>query len=85
MRTLTLRGIEGELEKALESEAGRTSASMNATITRILRHAFGLAGRRYHTEYHDLDHLAGTWTKEERSAFEKNTHSFSEIDGDMWK
>jgi len=85
MRTLTLRGIEGELEEALESEAGRSGASLNATVTRILRRAFGLEDRKYHAEYHDLDHLAGTWTKEEQSAFERNTHAFSEVDRDMWK
>ena len=84
MRALTLRGIENELAQALEAEAGRSGTSMNATITRILRETFGLTGRKYHAEHHDLDHLAGTWTREERSAFEKNTHAFSEIDEDMW-
>lgn len=85
MKTLTLRGIDGELEQALVSEAERTGTSMSATVKRTLRHAFGLTGKKYHVEYHDLDHLAGTWTAEEQAAFEEHTRAFSEIDEDMWR
>jgi len=31
----------------------------------------------------DLDHLAGTWTKDEAKAFEKNTRFFEKIDRDL--
>jgi|LakMenEpi03Aug12_release.lakeMendotaPanAssembly.Ray.scaffolds.fasta_scaffold1486356_1 hypothetical protein len=84
MKTLTLRGIEAELETALKSESDRQGASLSATIITILRRSFGLAKPRYHREYHDLDQLAGTWTQEDRAEFEKNTSAFSRIDKDMW-
>jgi hypothetical protein len=36
-------------------------------------------------KYHDLDNLAGGWSKEETEAFYKNTHIFERIDEDVWK
>jgi len=35
--------------------------------------------------YHDLDHLVGTWTKQEAAAFDKIVKSFRTIDPDLWK
>jgi hypothetical protein len=84
MKTLTLRGIEAELEAALQSESDRQGASLSATIITVLRHSFGLAKPRYHRKYHDLDQLAGTWTPADRAEFEKNTSAFSMIDKHMW-
>ena len=84
MKTLTLRGIEGELEAALQSEAERLGSSLNVTVIGVLRRAFGLTKRKYHRDYHDLDHLAGTWTDKELTEFENNTSAFSQIDEDMW-
>jgi hypothetical protein len=35
--------------------------------------------------YHDLDHLAGTWSKEEAEAFEKLIAEQRTIDPELWK
>ena len=35
--------------------------------------------------YHDLDNLAGTWTKEDETEFLLNTQQFNEIDYQLWK
>ncbi len=84
MKTLTLRGIEKELETALQAESTRLGASLSATVITILRRSFGLTKPRYNREYHDLDQLAGTWTQQDRAEFEENTSAFSRIDPDMW-
>ena len=36
-------------------------------------------------KHHDLDALAGGWSKEEVKAFQKNTKIFERIDEDLWK
>lgn len=84
MKALTLRGFDEELERALKQRAEQVGTSMNVTIINILREMFGLTKKKYKTEYHDLDHLAGTWAKEDQIEFEQNTASFSKIDKDMW-
>ncbi|MDM3843681.1 MAG: hypothetical protein PT118_24565 [Aphanizomenon gracile PMC644.10] len=35
--------------------------------------------------YHDLDYLAGTWTKEDETQFLLNTQQFKEIDQKLWQ
>ncbi|MFM2063705.1 MAG: hypothetical protein RLZZ507_3376 [Cyanobacteriota bacterium] len=35
--------------------------------------------------YHDLDYLAGTWTKEDETEFLLNTQHFNEIDQNLWQ
>ena len=35
--------------------------------------------------YHDLDYLAGTWTKEDETEFLLNTQQFNEIDQQLWQ
>ena len=84
MKTLTLRGIEAELECALKAESDRLGASLSATVIAVLRRSFGLSKPRYSREHRDLDQLAGTWTQTEREEFENNTSAFSRIDKDMW-
>ena len=34
--------------------------------------------------YHDLDNLAGTWTKEDETEFLLNTQQLNEIDYQLW-
>lgn len=36
-------------------------------------------------KYHDLDHLAGTWTDEEMEEFLRNTTDFEKIEPELWK
>ena len=45
---------------------------MNKTVIRLLLQVTGLAGReRDERRFHDLDHLAGTWTREEAAEFDR--------------
>ena len=60
MKSVTLRGIDGELERALKRLAAQSSSSVNATILRLLRKAVGLEKEKFHAVHHDLDALAGT-------------------------
>jgi hypothetical protein len=84
MKSITLRGIDGELEEALKRLAKESSSSVNATILQLLRRAVGLEKKKFHVVHHDLDALAGTWSEEELREFERNTRPFSEVDEELW-
>lgn len=73
MKAITLRNIPTELAQRIEAEASRTGASLNATVLRLLHEALlpGTAGGGAKRAYHDLDHLAGTWSKEEADEFDR--------------
>lgn len=36
-------------------------------------------------EYHELDHLAGTWSKADLEEFLRNTADLERIDPELWK
>lgn len=58
---------------------------MNQWILQALKKAAGTGKEPRLKKYHDLDHLVGTWNKEEAKEFSKNIRMFSRIDEDSWK
>jgi hypothetical protein len=80
MKSLTIHGIDSDLEKTLKDEAKLRRTSMNKLVLQILKQ--DLSNRK---QYHDLDHLAGTWSIEEAREFEKSMPTFEHIDEEMWK
>lgn len=86
MKAITLRNIPPPLGKKLEQEAAAAGASLNKTVIRLLLKATGLAGReRSATRFHDLDHLAGTWTPEEAAEFDRVLADQRGIDPELWE
>jgi hypothetical protein len=47
--------------------------------------AGGTAKKTASIRYHDLDHLAGTWTTEEAEALEQLIAEQRTIDSELWK
>lgn len=77
-----LRGVPSELMNLLKSEAEKLNTSVNALILKIIEGRFGLVQDK--PVYHDLDHLASTWSSSEEKAFEENTRYFEKIDEEFW-
>ena len=80
--TMTLRGIDPDLRAALDAEAARLGISLNAVILQELRGSLGLAGPD--RLFHDLDHLAGTLSREDVEEFEAARKFFEQIDPELW-
>lgn len=85
MATMTLRGLDDQMVDALKKRASREGASVNATTLRLLREALSLEKRKRSIIYSDIDHLAGTWSREDQAEFERNTAVFEQVDEDLWK
>jgi hypothetical protein len=79
MKTITILGIDSALERAIKSKAKMESLSANQWILQALRKVTGLNKEPVYKIYHDLDHLAGGWSREETEAFLKNTEIFEKI------
>ncbi len=69
------------------STAGQAEkTSVNKAVIELLEEsAGGKAKKKTPVRYHDLDHLAGTWTKEEAAAFDKLIAEQRTIDPELWK
>jgi plasmid stability protein len=84
MTQLTIRGVDEELQNALRAEAGRRNSSVNRTVLAFLRDALGLGSNKEQL-YHDLDHLAGTWTAEDEAEFAQHLAAQRVIDEELWR
>jgi hypothetical protein len=80
---MTLRGVDAALRIALDAEATRRGLSLNGVILELLRGAIGLTGEP--DLNHDLDALAGSWTREEAEEFATAVADFEQIDASLWQ
>jgi hypothetical protein len=82
---ITLRNIPLKLQDAIQKRADAEGLSLNRAVIRMLEEA---AGQRRASgkpmRHHDLDHLAGTWTETEASAFESMLAEQRKIDPEIW-
>lgn len=86
MKTLTIRGIDDELEKAIRDTARKKQESLNQTVLKLLKSSVGLSKSKAFPKYDDLNELAGTWTAKEETAFYQNTQSLmNEVDEEIWE
>ncbi len=86
MKNLSIRGLDDKAVAALKRRAAKEDSSVNALVVRLIQQ--GLGQRRVKatlTRHDDLDSLAGTWRKQDASAFERATDSFSKVDPELWK
>jgi len=82
--SITVRGIDEQIQSRLRRKAEESGDSINTTILKLLRKALQLDKEKLYPEYDDLDSLAGTWSPEERRQFDSFQKSFDRIDGDLW-
>lgn len=85
MKTVTLRNIDEPLEKALMEKIKEQGTSLNSAVLGLLKESLGLTTPKRRVRKSDLDDLAGTWSKEELSAFNEATADFETIDEELWK
>jgi hypothetical protein len=85
MKTVTIRGIDAELDRVIKSKAHQNNLSVNQWILHALKEVTGTGKDPVFKKYHDLDALAGGWSKEEVKSFQKYMEIFEKIDREVWK
>jgi hypothetical protein len=85
MKTITIRGIDQTLDGMIKKNATENNMSINQWILSSLKKISGLEKEPVFKKHHDLDALAGGWSRKEASEFRKNTGIFEKIDEDIWK
>lgn len=84
--TITLRNLPPDLQKVVRKRARETGASLNKTVIGMLEVAAGIhTPAKKRKVYTDLDHLFGSWSKEEADAFDKVLAEQRKIDPELWK
>jgi len=77
----TIRAVPAEVDQALRSNCARENRSLNEYVVETLKGGVGLSDSPH--EFHDLDHLAGTWVAD--ADCDKVLAEFDKVDEDMWQ
>ena len=86
MKAITVRNIPSELVRVIRQRANEKHTSVNKAVIGLLEESLGTRiKRKDKSVYDDLDALAGTWSNEEYSGFEKALSRQRAIDPDLWK
>ena len=84
MHAIPLR-VPPELARILSQKAAQMKTSLNRAVIRILEEAAGIAPAAKKPSHHDLDRLAGTWTKREADELHRAVESQRSVDPELWK
>ena len=84
---ITLRNLPPSVAAELRKQAREQGLSLNRLVVTILTERLGGGQRavREPTEHHDLDALAGSWTRSEASRFDRALSAQRRIDAEMWE
>ena len=85
MKAITLRNLPPDLVRIIRQKAKTDGTSTNKTIINLLLDRARAGNNIVRTRYHDLDALAGSWSKREAAEFEKHLASQRRIDRELWK
>ncbi|HEX2580202.1 MAG TPA: hypothetical protein VHK67_07370 [Rhabdochlamydiaceae bacterium] len=80
--SFNLRGIPEEVMALLKREAKRLHTSVNVLILKMIERGLGFSYKK--NTYHDLDHLAGTWSAADAKNFEESIKPLEKIDKELW-
>ncbi len=86
MKAITLRNLPPELARIIRRKAEEKRWSINKAVISLLEDGSGLQGKKKVDKrlHHDLDALAGSWTKDEALVFDKALAAQRTIDPDLW-
>jgi hypothetical protein len=86
VKIVTLRKLPPEVSRVVQRRARERGTSINKAVISLLEEAAGIRRKGLgSTLYHDLDTLAGSWTKEEAARFEEVLRKQRRIDPELWQ
>ena len=86
MKAITIRNSPPAVARAIRERAVRDGVSMSRAVVSLLEEATGRKRLRGAAHvHHELDALAGAWSREESVEFERALREQRTIDPELWK
>jgi plasmid stability protein len=85
MKAVTLRNLPPTLDRTIRERAKKKGVSVNKVVIGLLQEHLGESEKRPARRYHDLDELAGSWSKQEAEVFDEALAKQRAIDPELWK
>ena len=83
MKSITIHGLEDDLDEKIRGKAGEEGLSLNKTLKLLVREALGI-GDQHKDRSQDFRDLFGTWSSEDLEAFGREMEDFGRIDAEDW-
>ena len=83
MKSITIHGLEDELDQRIRLKADEKGLSLNKTIKLLVRSALGMGDQKPDRRLVFQD-LFGSWSREELEAFNRATEDLNRIDPKDW-
>ncbi len=84
MKSLTIHGIDDELDHLLQRKAQSEKASLNKTIKRLLAESLGINKKAKPGHRKDFEDLFGAWSQKDLKEFTHVVKAFEKIDKEDW-
>ena len=85
MKSITIHGLDDELDREIREKAKNQGTSLNKTIKKLLMKALGIKSPKeqdHRSEYMDL---FGVWSDKDYREFLESTEDFNAVDPGDWK
>jgi hypothetical protein len=82
-KPITLRNLPAPVARAVREQAANYHVSLNRAVIQLLEESVG-SSRPGHV-HDDLDHLIGSWTRQQGRAAERRLAEQRRIDSELWK
>ena len=84
--TITVRNLPPAVAQRIRDKAAKDGLSLNRAVIALLEESLGLSAKERRARlHHDLDDLAGIWTKEEAVEFDSALREQRKIDEELWQ
>lgn len=85
MKSITIHGIDKNLEKMINARARAEGLSINKTVKKLLEESLGIKPAQTAKHRDDFKEFCGFWSKNDLVEFEAETEDTRKINPEDWK
>ena len=84
MKSLSIHGLDEEMEKLINKRAKNAKISVNKFVKELLRKSLGLGPEKKDNSAEFLDFF-GAWTEDEQKSFQEAIQDLETVNPEDWK
>jgi hypothetical protein len=85
MKSITIHGIDKQLERLIKSKAESEGLSVNKTVKKLLETSLGVKPKIIRENLKEFEEFCGLWTREDLDEFEEKTEDLRRVDQRDWQ
>ena len=85
MKSITIHGIDDQLNDLIKSKAESEGLSINKTVKKLLETSLGVRPQNERRNFNDFKEFSGLWTKADLEEFEEKTADLRKTDKRDWE